>query len=166
MADNWQLPLLSGDTVELIEYSDEALEYVANNLKPADREEVHATVGHRRYADALRLSVAMAVSTRVAISAYGEPIALLGVSNVSLIYNTGCPWLVTVDCTKKHRRALMTLGETYTAAMLEQYQSLENHVDARNGASVAWLQRLGFKMDEPQPYGALSLPFRRFSIER
>lgn len=166
MADTWQLPLLSSDTVEFIEYSNDAMEYVAAHLKPADREEVHATVGHRRYADAMRMSAAMAASVRVAISAYGEPLAVFGVSTVSLIYNTGCPWMLTVNATKKHRRALMTLGQTYTAAMLEQYQTLENHVDARNTESVAWLQRLGFKASEPRPFGALSLPFRRFSIER
>lgn len=162
MADNWELPLLSGHTVEMTEFTDEALEHIADNLKPADREEVHATLGHRRYADALRLSVTMAASVRVAVSAYGEPIAILGVQTVSLIYNTGAPWMLTLNYCKSHRRALMTLGHQYTAAMLERYSELENYVDARHTESVAWLQRLGFTLDEPKPYGPLRLPFHRF----
>ena len=166
MADTWELPLLSGDMVELIEYTEDAMLYVAENMKPADREEVHATLGHRRYADALRLSAASAASVRIAISAYGEPVAIFGVTTVSVLYNTGAPWLMTVNATRRHRRALMTLGREYTAAMLQNYDRLTNHVDARHTESVAWLQHIGFTVEPPKPHGALALPFHRFSIER
>ena len=166
MADTWELPLLSGDTVELVEYTEDAMLYVAENLKPADQEEAHATVGHRRYADALRLSVASAASVRIAISAYGEPVAVFGVTTVSLLYNTGAPWMMTVNATRRHRRALMALGKSYTAAMLQNYDTLANYVDARHTDSVAWLQHLGFTIEPPKPYGALALPFHRFSITR
>lgn len=64
------------------------------------------------------------------------------------------------------RRALMSLGRAYTAAMLQQYDTLTNFVDARHSESVAWLQRLGFKLEEPTPHGALGLPFHRFTMTR
>ena len=166
MADAWQLPLLSGSTVEIVECTDDALEHIADNLKPADREEGYAAVGHRRYFDMMRLSTLGSESTRVAVSAYGEPVAVIGVRTLSLLYNTGVPWMVTVDCTRKHKRALMSLGRAYTAAMLERYSTLTNFVDARNTDSVAWLQRLGFTIEAPHPYGPLAMPFHRFTIAR
>lgn len=158
--------MLRASSVELVELTDDALEHVASNLKAADREEVYATVGHCRYADALRLSVILADSVRVAVSAYGEPVALLGVQTVSLIHNTGAPWLMTTRTGPRHARALMTLGQQYTAAMLEKYNELENYVDARHTESVAWLQRLGYTLDKPQPYGPFGLPFHRFHKAR
>lgn len=160
------LPLLRGDAFEFTPYTDDALEYIASNLRPGDRDEVHATVGHTRYLDALRVSAIASASAIVAVSAYGEPIAVLGVTTVSVLYNTGSPWLLATSSVVKHRRALITAGEAYTAAMLKHYTRLENHVDARNKASVAWLQRLGYTIHEAQPHGALRLPFHRFSIER
>jgi hypothetical protein len=166
VAERWALPLLSTGTVAFAECTDDAIEHVALNLKPADREEAYATTGHRRYADALRLSVMVADSARVGFDAYGQPVAVLGVSTLSLLYNIGAPWMLTVGHHARHRRALMTLGRAYTAAMLEQYHSLENHVDARHTESVAWLQRLGYRIDPPSAWGALALPFHRFSIER
>lgn len=150
----------------MVEFTPEALEHVATNLKSADREEVHATVGHRRYADALRVSVAAADSVRVAINAYGEPMALLGVGTLSLVGSVGCPWLLTTDRARGYKRALMSLGKAYTAAMLRRYATLENHVHSGNVESVAWLQRLGFLMDAAAPYGALAHRFHRFSIRR
>lgn len=158
--------MLRASSVELVEPTDDAIEHVAANLKAADREEVYATLGHCRYADALRLSTIMAESVRVAVSAYGEPIAVLGVQTVSLIHNTGAPWLLTTKTGPRHARALMNLGRQYTAAMLEKYNELENYVDARHSESVAWLQRLGYQMDSPQAYGPFGLPFHRFHKAR
>jgi hypothetical protein len=162
----WELPLLSTETVAFAECTPDAIEHIAQNLKRADRDEAYATTGHARYADAIKLSVALAHSVRVAFNAYGEPVAVLGVRTMSLIYNTGCPWMLTVDQARHHRRALMTLGRAYTAAMLEHYDALENYVYARHTESVVWLQRLGYRLDPPAAWGALGLPFHRFSIAR
>ena len=166
MADTWQLPNLGSDRFEFVPCTDDAIEYVALNLRQSDCDEAYATTGHRRYLDAMRLSVSAAKSAVVAVSAYGEPLAVLGVSTMSLLYNVGCPWMVATPRAENHRRALISTGKAYISAMLQNYAELENHVDARNRVSVAWLQRLGFTLDAPAPYGALQLPFHRFHITR
>lgn len=140
----------------------DAIEYIAENLRPKDAEEVYATCGHRRYADAIALSVANSEDCGVVVSAYGEPLGIVGVSTLSLIYNTGNPWMLATTGADRYKRAFIEWGIAYTADMLRHYANLVNHVDARNTKSVAWLQHLGYRLSEPEPYGALGMPFRRF----
>ena len=166
MPAEWDLPLLVGERYEFVEPTDEGIEFIAENLRPHDADEVHAQTGTRRFTGVLRVCVAASSSARMAVSAYGTPMAILGVTTTSLIYNTGSPWMLGTPEVEQHRRALIDCGRTYTAAMLMQYERLENHVDARNKRSVAWLQRLGFKLEPAAPHGPLGLPFHRFWIER
>lgn len=166
MAERWRLPLLQHERYEFIEPNEDGLEHIARNLRPADQEEAYATFGHRRYMDGIRLSLSASDSVVMAVSAFSEPVALIGVSTVSLLYNTGCPWMLATPHVDRYRRAFIECGHTYTRAMLSEYNSLENHVDVRNTKSVAWLQRLGYSIGEPEPYGALGLPFHPFRIER
>lgn len=144
----------------------DAIEYIAQNLRPGDAEEVYAYCGHRRYVDAISLSVAHSEDCGVVVSAYGEPVGVVGVSTLSLIYNTGTPWMLATTGAEHYKRAFVEWGIAYTADMLRHYDTLTNHVDARNTKSVAWLQRLGYRLSKPEPYGALGLPFHRFEKVR
>lgn len=146
--------------------TDDAIEYIANNLRESDASELFAATGSRRYLDALRTSVIASDDVVVWVNAYGEPIGIQGVGTLSLLYNTGCPWLVGTDRLNAHLRAFISVGRTYTDQMLDHYAVLTNHVDSRNIKSVAWLQRLGYAMAEAKPFGALGMPFHQFSIER
>lgn len=166
MRADWSLPLLVTDRWECVPPDDDGLEFIAANMRPADAEEVYATSGQRDLLAALHRCVAASSSAAMVISAYGVPMAVGGVSTLSVIYNTGSPWLLATPEMDRHARALIRYGRAYTASMLGQYERLENHVDVRNRKSVAWLQRLGYRMEAPAPYGAFGLPFHKFSIER
>lgn len=152
--------------LQTTDVTDDAMEYIADNLRASDAAELFATTGSRRYLDALRTSVAASDDAVVWVTAYGEPIGIQGVGTLSLLYNTGCPWLVGTPRLNAHLRAFISVGKTYTAQMLEHYAVLTNHVDQRNTKSVAWLQRLGYAMAEAKPFGVQGLPFHQFSIER
>jgi hypothetical protein len=102
----------------------------------------------------------------MATSPSGEPLALFGVVTVSLLSNKGSPWMLATDGAQLHRRALVRGGRAYAVAMLEQYERLENWVDARNRRAVVWLQRCGYTIHPPVPYGPFGLPFHPFSITR
>lgn len=160
------LPRVAGAHFAADEVTDDALVYLSQNLRQADQDEIHATVGHRRYLDAIRLSVAGADDAVVMVGVYGEPIAIIGVGTLSALYGIGSPWMLATPDAMRHPRAFISQGRAYTAAMMERYSGLMNHVDARNSASVAWLQRLGFKIAQPAPFGALGLPFHEFSLAR
>lgn len=157
---------LLSEHFELVEPSVDAIEYIADNLRTADAAEVFASTGSKDYRHLLTQGVELSDDAVVAISAWGEPLAVLGVAPLSLLYNTASPWMLGTPGALRHRRALIEQGHVYTAAMLERYDALINYVDVRNTKSVAWLQHLGFQMSEPAPYGPLGMPFRKFSKER
>lgn len=166
MADRWRLPLLVSERYEFTVPTEDGIEHIAKHLRNADREEGFATFGHWRHLDAIRLSIAASDDVVMAVSAYSEPVALLGVSTTSALYNTGCPWMLATNAAYRYARAFIECGRAYTLAMLGEYESLENHVDARNTRSVAWLQRMGYRIDPPEPFGVFGMPFHPFRIER
>lgn len=151
---------------EFVEPSLDAIEYIAANLRSADAAELFATTGSKDFAATIRMAVNSSDDCVVGISAWGEPQAVLGVTQLSLLYNTGSPWMLCTPGAMRHRRAFIAQGRAYTAAMLEHYDALINYVDQRNTVSVAWLQHIGYQMAEPEPYGAHGLPFRKFSKEK
>lgn len=102
----------------------------------------------------------------MALNCYGIPVALLGVSELSLIYNSAAPWMLGTDEMDKYPRALIAQGRQYTRVMLARYARLENYVDVRNTRSVAWLQHIGFKFDAPRQYGVNGELFCKFWMER
>jgi hypothetical protein len=148
-----------------VDVTPDVVDYVASNMHPADVAEVQATSGSDN-GHALRMACAASTDAVAAVSAYGEPLAIFGVGTLSLLYNTGSPWMLRAAGASRYRRALIEGGRSYTGEMLQHFDVLVNHVDARNLTSVAWLQRLGFLIEPPKPYGIRGLPFHRFSIER
>lgn len=167
MRADWRLPRLQfSDRYRLGDVTPEGLAHIAQHLRHADQEEVHATCGSRDFETVLRSCVACSDDTLMATSPEGEPLALFGVVTVSLLSNKGSPWMLATDGARLHQRALVRGGRAYAVAMLEQYERLENHVDARNRRAVAWLQRSGYTIGAPVPYGPFGLPFHPFSITR
>lgn len=166
MAVKWRLPLIENERYAFIPPTDEDVAHVVANLREADRMEHHAQFGHHRYADGVRLSMLASDDVVVAVAASGEPVAVLGIVTVSALYAVGCPWMVATDRAFAYRRAFIEAGRTYTAAMLEEFESLTNYVDVRNARAIAWLRRLGFQFEPAEPYGETGLPFHRFHIDR
>lgn len=153
-------------TLETADVTDDAIEYIAANARPTDAAELYASLGTNDVHHALRLSLAASDDAVVWVNAYGEPVGVQGVGTVSLLYNIGCPWLVGTPRLNEYRRAFISVGQLYTGEMLEHFATLTNYVDVRNRKSVAWLQRLGYQMAAPEPYGPLGLPFHKFQIGR
>lgn len=79
--------------------------------------------------------------------------------------NTGSPWLLGSTLMFRKPGALTRIGRRYVAFMHTVYPTLENHIDARNCQSIAWLQRLGFTVhtDRPVTFGPDMVTFYRFS---
>lgn len=164
--DSWRLPRLVTQRYAFTCPTKDDIAHIAANLRESDRAEGFAQMGRDRPLDALKFSLAGSADAVVAIAAWGEPVALIGVATVSVLYGVGCPWMVATDRVESYRRAFIQCGRIYTCAMLEQYSRLTNHVDARNTRSIAWLRHLGYRIHPAAPYGALGLPFHPFDIER
>ena len=137
---------------------------LAPRLRAADVAEIEAASG-RSPADVLADSVERAVWSE-ALAIDGKVEALGGLGTASMMFGPGIPWLLGSDRMTGHRRWFLRESRRQVARMLGHYDRLVNHVDARNAASIRYLDRLGFKIEDPAPWGVQGLPFHRFHLQR
>ena len=63
-----------------------------------------------------------------------------------------------------HSRKFLRESRRVVSLLAEEFPVMENYVDARNTASIRWLQWVGFSVYYPKPYGRDNLPFHRFDM--
>ncbi len=146
--------------VQLVAPDDADLVHLAQHLRAADLAEIRAVHG----ADAdvlgiLRASVAMSAEAHVAVTVYGEPVAVFGVAAAGA---AACPWLLGTNALLQQGREIVTLSQQHVARWALQYRILFNYVDARNARSIAWLRHTGFTIGPAEPYGQGCELFHRF----
>ena len=149
--------------VQLVKPVLDDLGYLAQHLRDADRQELAAV--HGVGLDLLRcLQTAVRSSEEawVAVTAYGEPIAVFGLAPVSLLGGIGCPWMLGTDVVDLYAREVVRLSRQHVARWSRRYSLLFNYVDARNLRSIEWLRHTGFTILPAQPYGQHGEPFHRF----
>lgn len=138
----------------------EDAEWLACGLRERDRQEAQASHGPHILAT---LYAAIEASKGMCWVAEGErPVFVIGCAPVAP--GVGSPWLLGTDDVAKHPRALTRIAKRHIAVMRETYPVLLNYVDERNADSVGWLRLLGFKVEEPAPYGIEGRPFHRFTM--
>lgn len=151
--------------VEFAPATPDAVRAVARNLRPADLAEIQAV--HGREVDPallLRMSVQVSVEPLVAMAG-GQPIAVLGCApSGTLLAGFGSPWLLGTPASAGHPRAFVSAGRRLCGQWLARHGLLLNRVDARNTASLRWLERIGFTIHKPTPYGAEGRPFHPFTM--
>ena len=78
----------------------------------------------------------------------------------------GVPWLLGTDLTKKVKRAFLTDLKRCSEIMVRDYGILVNYVHPDNTQSVRWLSWLGFKIEDPIPFGEFGELFHPFYMVR
>jgi hypothetical protein len=135
---------------------------IAADLREADRLELEASTPKKPEAailEAIRLSVVCWTA-----ECDGVPIAVFGVSPVSMIRGTGSPWLLGTTGCDAVTVPFVRLARQYIPAMLSLFPELENMVDVRNVKSIRWLKRLGFGFGDATPHPYSGSPFFPFSM--
>lgn len=94
-----------------------------------------------------------------------KPFCLFGVGPVSILSGYGVPWLVGTNQIDQHARSFVKPCREYVQKMKEVFPRMENHVDARNKKVIKWLEMIGFRMNEPKPFGPKRLPFHKFELK-
>lgn len=138
------------------------VEYLVEHLRDADRDEITASHGPDLLAsvfDAVNRSSHVYVAERD-----GRLITLWGYQPISMLSGIGCPWALGTDEMTRNGKSILKLAQASNRMLRPVYPVLKNHVDVRNKRSIGWLQRLGFVIHEPEPYGALGLPFHPFEM--
>lgn len=142
--------------------TEERVRYVAKRLRASDRQEVRLSHGLDPYQVAMD-SWASSTICQAIVDHKGVPLGLTGLDG-DLIWLLGTEDLTA---TKLRRMQLCREAEEWVQHCLKQVDGpIGNYVFAKNAESIRWLQRLGFTVFEPEPYGpsgALFCPFWRMS---
>ena len=137
--------------------------YVAQHMRTQDVHELRAMWGCDLDVHAvLRQSVRSSQECWVAITPYGEPVAIFGLAPVSLLGGLACPWMLGTPSLEHYGRDVVLFGKRYARQWTLQYDQLFNYVDARNLRAIAWLRHSGYTVFAAEPRGLNGEPFHRF----
>lgn len=136
------------------------IEYVAKNMRLADRKEVFAFSG-KKPKEALLLGYEMGEECYTAYH-NNIPVIIFGVTSKYNLTRSGVPWMLSTKELKIPSVTILKISKRIVDNMKEIYYDLENYVDARNDVSINWLKWLGFEFDEPKPVGKYGVLFYRF----
>lgn len=136
-------------------------EQLAATMRPEDAAECEALEGYTPI-EALLVSMRQSGGAG-ALLLGGELAAMFGVLEVppaTLIGpSTGYVWVLTGTAVDRHRRGFWEASRYVLAFYAERFEFLTNLVDGRYGASLRWLQRLGFVVHPPVHVGPQRRPF-------
>lgn len=133
---------------------------IAADMRPSDVEEVWAS--SRFTPEQALMSSWLGSRWTYTVNDEDGPVAMFGVAPWE--EGVGTPWmLATPRLMGAHRREFIVKSRLVVGQMQAEFTSLENHVDARNLASIRWLRWLGFTIHPAAPRGPFRLPFHRFT---
>lgn len=146
---------------QIIEALPEHIPMIAEDMREEDVLECLATGTSTEgaLADGLRRSVLV-----WSVVCDGRPVAMFGIAPLTVLGDRGLPWMLSANGLERVPRALARTGPGYVAQMREVYPRLVNWVHRDNRRAIAFIRWLGFEVDEPEPYGPMAEPFRRFTM--
>lgn len=140
---------------------------IVDHMREDDVREVWATA-HMTPAEGVAQSVLMSRDVKVGC-VHAKPVCIFGVSpsyDTTALSRKGSPWLLGTDEMEQHALPFLYHSRDVVASMLQEYDYLENYVDARNEKSIKWLSWLGFDIaKEATPWGVEQLPFFHFEMQ-
>jgi hypothetical protein len=91
---------------------------------------------------------------------------ILGIYGIQEVDEGGVPWMICCNAFDRHRFAADRQAKKTIDGWKESRKWLANRVHANNGVAISWLRKLGFKIEDPIPYGAMGELFSSFRWER
>ena len=140
----------------------EALEWIAENLRDADRAEIAATTTEDPFWAIFESWQGSSISWLI-IDPSGLPIGIMGVAP-HLTPKVGVAWMIGTPEVETRANAHSIARQTrhYLEEMHRFYPVLWANVDARNDLSMKWLVWSGFDLTWAQDFGPESRPFLQF----
>lgn len=147
------------------EPTEEALRYIAANMKDEDRREVIGCVGDDILGE-LHRSVRWSEWSRVCLMD-GVPCAVFGIERVSPVDNSlGLVWLLTTEETVANPMFTGRATKNALRHFCDVWETLYNYCDAGNVLVLRWLKFLGAKIYPAAPYGLWGRLYHRFEFTR
>ena len=88
-------------------------------------------------------------SLSAAIFVKDQLMCLTGVVPISVLSNSGCPWMLGTNQLFKYNKSFYRYFTEVVDEMGSIYHHLENVIEVHNDKPIALLKRIGFKFSEP-----------------
>jgi hypothetical protein len=135
----------------------EDVDYLCNNLRPEDREEVIASHGSTKNA----LQTGLDLSDECWTFLVKETHEIAGIYGVARQDDmVACVWLLTTPAVEKIWMTFLRETKRLTKELNKKYSILTNSVDAEYTVAIKWLKFLGFTFINKHNYGGK--PFLEF----
>jgi hypothetical protein len=133
----------------------EALEFISQGLRPSDRDEINATLGHQDDPFwAIFESYEASAASWLILDRTGLPIGAFGVA-AHYVPKLGMAWLVGTEGLEREALSVARQTPGYVAELHRYFPALTADVDARNELSMHWLEWAGFHIvDADLAFGA------------
>jgi len=142
----------------------EALEHIAQGLRPADLAEIRATSGDEDPFWVLFESWELSALSWLILDGTGLPIGIMGVAP-SGHNGMGIAWMLGTEGVEREALSIARQTRRYLNEMHELFPALWANVDARNALSMKWLEWSGFQITDAHPAwgpeGRLFIEFTR-----
>lgn len=134
---------------------------LAKTMRAADLQECAAS----GQPDALEAVVTACLASpwRWTLMAGNEVAAIAGVTG-ELEPGKHSLWMLTSDAVERNKVSFFRETKLLLLLLNQEFGCLANMVDARNTASIEWLQRLGVSLGPAVPHGPYNMPFRPFAL--
>lgn len=137
--------------MELRPLTEDAIDYVLENLSKADRVELEALgMSEPR---AVFVAAAQGAPVSGAIYSNGKPIAIYGANPHHDDPKTGIAWMVTTEEFGRSGAAGAVTTRRILTQMQAKFARLTNCVHAEHRRAIRWLKWLGFTVKQDAPIG-------------
>lgn len=146
------------------------VEYLAANLREADKAETEATLGRlpEDLGAHLWANIGPAGKTAIVYEApapYAKPMLIYGVTEFPQFPGIGFVWAQGTDALVQRRFTFLRLCGVGIALLQQRYKELRCYVDRRNRLHRAWLSWVGFRATAVHTdIGPLGLPFIEYQL--
>lgn len=146
--------------VHVRQSTQEDIDYLCNNLRPEDREEVIASHGSTKEA----LQLGFDISEECVTFIVTETNEIAGIYGVAKQCDTvGNIWLLSTPAIKKVSLPFLKQSKKVTKELNKKYKILTNAVDAEYTTAIKWLKFLGFTfIKKHDQWGVGNKPFLEF----
>lgn len=151
--------------VNFVKPTPEAIKFIADNMRPEDVVEVYATANMDPH-EALMIEHHGAADYRTIGTADGIPVAIFGLTVHNPLTRLGVPWMLSATQILDYKKDILRYSPQVVDNMLDICPKLLNYVHTENKLSIRWLKWLGFKIEDPVPYGVNGELFHPFHQER
>lgn len=150
--------------IKTVEATQDLIDRLKGHLRKADNDECMAGSGGSAD-EAMQTGFEVSKWCKV-FMADETPVCVFGVAPLTMLSETGVPWMLGTDLVRRYPRAIVVLGKMYVKLMLKDYIRLENFVHIENNIAIKWLKNCGFEFDGAKPYGVKKELFHKFFISR